>query len=87
MSGKVNRIRGVLAPALTPFDAQLQPDTQRFVAHCRWLVDRGVGLALFGTNSEAASLSVSERLALTEAVLEAGVPASRLMPGTGKACA
>lgn len=86
MSGKVNRIRGVLAPALTPFDAQLQPDTQRFVAHCRWLVDRGVGLALFGTNSEAASLSVSERLALTEAVLEAGVPASRLMPGTG-ACA
>ena len=41
------------------------------------------GLPIFGTNSEAASLSVDERLALTDALLEAGIPASKLMPGTG----
>lgn len=77
------RIRGALAPVLTPFKSNLEPDIDRFIAHCRWLIDRGVGLAIFGTNSEAASLSVGERLALTDAVLAAGVPANRLMPGTG----
>lgn len=80
------RIRGVLAPVLTPFDERLEPDVTRFIAHCRWLVERDAGLAIFGTNSEAASLSVSERLALTDALVEAGIPAARMMPGTG-ACA
>jgi len=78
-----NRLRGVLAPVLTPFDAKLAPDVGRFIAHCRWLVDQGAALAIFGTNSEAASLSVAERLALSDALLEAGIPAARLMPGTG----
>lgn len=79
-------LRGVYAPVLTPFDQNLQPDTQRFIAHCKWLVDNGAGLAIFGTNSEAASLSVDERLRLTDALLQAGVDPSVLMSGTG-ACA
>jgi 4-hydroxy-tetrahydrodipicolinate synthase len=77
------RLRGVLAPALTPFTADLQPDAGRFIAHCRWLVDNHAGLAIFGTNSEAASLAVAERVALTDALLEAGIPAAKMMPGTG----
>src|SRR6218665_2878288 len=68
-----NRLRGVIAPVLTPFDDRLEPDVGRFIAHSRWLVDRHAGLAIFGTNSEAASLSVGERLALTDALLEGGV--------------
>ena len=80
------RLRGVLAPVLTPFDAKLEPDVGRFIAHCRWLVEQQAALAIFGTNSEAASLSVAERLSLTDALLEAGIPARKLMPGTG-ACA
>ncbi|MFZ4481521.1 MAG: dihydrodipicolinate synthase family protein [Rhodoferax sp.] len=78
-----NRLRGVFAPVLTPFTPSLAPDVKRFVAHCRWLIDKKAGLAIFGTNSEAASLAVAERLALTDAILEAGIPAARLMPGTG----
>jgi len=77
------RLRGVLAPVLTPFNDKLEPDVKRFIAHCRWLVDNHAALAIFGTNSEAASLSVAERLTLTEALVEAGVPAAKLMPGTG----
>ena len=77
------RLRGVFAPVLTPFKASLEPDVKRFVAHCRWLIDNKAGLAIFGTNSEAASLAVAERLILTDAILEAGIPAARLMPGTG----
>jgi 4-hydroxy-tetrahydrodipicolinate synthase len=77
------RIRGVLAPVLTPFTADLRPDIQRFVEHARWLTQSGAGLAIFGTNSEAASLTVEERIELTDALLAAGIPASRMMPGTG----
>lgn len=77
------RLRGVFAPVLTPFNERLEPDVERFIAHCRWLISEKVGLAIFGTNSEAASLSVDERIAMTDAILQAGIPAVRLMPGTG----
>jgi 4-hydroxy-tetrahydrodipicolinate synthase len=77
------RIKGALAPTLTPFGADLEPDATRFIAHCKWVVANGAGLAIFGTNSEATSFSVDERLRLTDALLEAGVPAAKMMPGTG----
>lgn len=77
------RLQGVFSPVLTPFDADLAPAPDRYVRHCRWLLDQGVGLAVFGTNSEANSLSVAEKRALLDTLLEAGVPAARLMPGTG----
>jgi 4-hydroxy-tetrahydrodipicolinate synthase len=77
------RMPGVLSPVVTPFKADLAPDKQRFVAHCRWLLSQNCGLAIFGTNSEANSLSLSERMMLLEAAIEAGLDASRMMPGTG----
>src|SRR6202158_3331401 len=77
------RIKGVLSPVVTPFKSDYSPDTQRFVRHCRWLVSNNVGLAVFGTNSEGNSLSVDERMALLESLIEAGVDPARMMPGTG----
>ncbi len=77
------RIRGVLAPAVTPFTAGLAPDSQRFIAHCKWLLSQNCGLAVFGTNSEANSLSMEERAMLLEELVAAGVDPSRMMPGTG----
>ncbi|MBE7375249.1 dihydrodipicolinate synthase family protein [Pseudomonas lopnurensis] len=76
----------VWSPVITPFSQDLAADTERFVAQCRWLLDADVGLAVFGTNSEANSLSVEEKIRLLDALIEAGIPAARLMPGTG-ACA
>jgi 4-hydroxy-tetrahydrodipicolinate synthase len=78
-----SRAQGVFAPVLTPFKPDLSIDVAPFVAHCRRLIDCGVGLAIFGTNSEAASIAIHERFELTDAILAAGVPANRLMPGTG----
>jgi 4-hydroxy-tetrahydrodipicolinate synthase len=75
--------KGVLAPVVTPFTADLRPDAPRLVRHCRWLIEQDVGLAVFGTNSEANSLSVPEKLALLDALAEARIPATRMMPGTG----
>jgi len=77
------RIRGVLAPVVTPFTAGLAPDSQRFIAHCKWLLSQNCGLAVFGTNSEANSLSMEERAMLLEELVAAGVDPSRMMPGTG----
>lgn len=79
----LQRLKGVLAPVVTPFRADLTPDPERFVAHCRWLLSQHTGLAVFGTNSEANSQSVSERMALLEALVTAGLDPGRMMPGTG----
>lgn len=78
-----NRPGGVFAPVVTPFDADLRPDVGRWIAHCRWLLDNDVGLAVFGTNSEANSLSTDEKLAMLAQLAEAGLPTARMMPGTG----
>jgi 4-hydroxy-tetrahydrodipicolinate synthase len=77
------RIRGVLAPVVTPFKADLSTDRQRFIAHCRWLLSQNCGLAVFGTNSEANSLSMEERAMLLDEVVAAGIDPARMMPGTG----
>ena len=77
------RITGVLAPVVTPFTADLHPDAGRFVRQCRWLLSNHVGLAVFGTNSEANSLSVDERIELLDRLVEAGIDPGRMMPGTG----
>jgi 4-hydroxy-tetrahydrodipicolinate synthase len=76
-------IRGVLAPVVTPFKADLAPDSKRFIAHCKWLLSQNCGLAVFGTNSEANSLSMEERLNLLDELVAAGVDPARMMPGTG----
>jgi 4-hydroxy-tetrahydrodipicolinate synthase len=81
---KAKRIEGVLSPVVTPFKRDYAPDAERFVRHCRWLLKSGcAGLAVFGTNSEANSMSVAEKRALLEALVAGGVPAAALMPGTG----
>src|SRR5918912_2133785 len=76
--------KGVLAAALTPMHDDLAPDHASFSAHCQRLLAAGChGLSVFGTTGEANSLSVAERLAALEALLESGVPADALLPGTG----
>jgi 4-hydroxy-tetrahydrodipicolinate synthase len=78
---------GVLVPVLTPFTVGGEPDAGRFAVFCRWLLDQGAnGLAIFGTTSEANSMSSAERMNLLDRLIDAGVPAEKLMPGTG-ACA
>jgi 4-hydroxy-tetrahydrodipicolinate synthase len=77
------RIRGVLAPVVTPFKPDLSPDRERFIRHCQWLLSQNCGLAAFGTTSEANSMSTDERISLLDALVAAGIDPSRMMPGTG----
>ena len=79
-----SRLKGVLSPVVTPFHYDLSADPERFVRHCKWLLAHGCsGLAVFGTNSEANSLAAEERIALLEALVGGGVPAEKLLAGTG----
>ena len=78
------RFRGVLVPASTPFAADLTPDSARFNRFCSWLLEEGAdGLAIFGTTSEANSVGLADRMRMTEGLVESGVPAAKLLPGTG----
>lgn len=77
------RITGVLSPVVTPFKPDLSPDAEKLIRICKWMLSQDVGLAVFGTNSEANSLSTGEKVELMDALVEAGIPPHRMMPGTG----
>jgi 4-hydroxy-tetrahydrodipicolinate synthase len=81
MAGK--KLSGVLTPVLTPFNSDYSVSRPRFLKHCRSLIEQDVGLAVFGTNSEANSLSVAEKRQLLDMLVDEGLPTSRMMPGTG----
>ena len=71
-------------PAITPFRPDLSVDHAGLVAIARMLIEEGAdGLAPFGTTSEATSMSVAERMAALEALVEGGIDPARLIPGTG----
>jgi 4-hydroxy-tetrahydrodipicolinate synthase len=77
-------LEGVFAAVLTPLLDDLAADEAALAAHCRRLLAQGCdGLSLLGTTGEANSFSLGERLRILEAVVEAGIPPARLMPGTG----
>ena len=66
-----------------PFKSDLSADAGRLVRQCQWLLAQNVGVAVFGTNSEANSLSVDEKVELLDQLVDAGIDPSTLMPGTG----
>lgn len=77
-------ITGVYCAAATPLDENLMPDHRRLADHARRLIADGChGVAMLGSTGEANSFSLHERKAMLEAVVESGVSAEKLLPGTG----
>ena len=77
-------ISGLWAASATPVAQDGSIDHAVLANHAKLLLQRGCdGLVLFGTSGEGPSFSVAQRLAATEAVLRAGVPAAKLALGTG----
>jgi 4-hydroxy-tetrahydrodipicolinate synthase len=73
----------VLSPVLTPFKEDGSPDAQKLLKQCQWLSANGVGQAIFGTNSEANSMSARQKMATLTALVEGGLNPAHMMPGTG----
>ncbi len=84
----MNPLRGVFAPIVTPFRfSDGQVDLPWIAEHVSYIHEHGcTGIVPCGTNGEAASLSVAERLQVAEAALAAarrlGMP---VIVGTGAA--
>ncbi len=75
---------GVNAAVLTAMNPDLSPNLDRMAAHCRWLLANGCnGLGILGTTGEANSLGLHERKQVLEGLIARGIPAAKLMPGTG----
>jgi 4-hydroxy-tetrahydrodipicolinate synthase len=75
---------GINAAVVTAMNDDLSIDLDRLAAHCRWLLANGCnGLAVLGTTGEANSLGISERMAVLEGLVERGIPAAKMLPGTG----
>ena len=82
-------IRGLWCATVTPMAADGTIDDRRFAAHARALFAQGVdGIAPFGTTGEGQSFSCDERRAGLDALLAAGIPATRIVAATGctRAC-
>ncbi|MDP4677204.1 MAG: dihydrodipicolinate synthase family protein, partial [Burkholderiaceae bacterium] len=79
----LSTLPAVLAPVITPFQSNHEPCIERLTRHCQWLLGQGVGLAVFGTNSEGNSMSVRQKRACLDGLLLKGLPADQFMPGTG----
>ena len=80
-----SRLRGVIAAIATPFDANGEPDLDRFVRLAKQLLANGCdALNVCGTTGEATSMSVMQRRSVMEAAAR-HLPRERLMVGTGAA--
>lgn len=73
----------VLSPVITPFKEDGSPDTQKLLKQCQWLEASGVGQAVYGTNSEANSMSTVQKMTTLSALIEGGLNPAHMMPGTG----
>lgn len=80
----MNSIKGVIAPILTPFEADGSIARDLWITHAKWVLDQGAHyLSPFGTTGEALSLSPGERMEALEWLAEAGISPKRMIPGTG----
>ena len=80
----IEKIRGVIAPILTPFNDDLSVATTLYVAHAKWLFDQGcAAIAPFGTTGEALSVGIDERIDAIRALIDGGIDPTRMIPGTG----
>jgi uncharacterized cysteine cluster protein YcgN (CxxCxxCC family)/dihydrodipicolinate synthase/N-acetylneuraminate lyase len=77
---------GVNASVPTFFDDSGKIDLDLIAAHCLWLFTTGChGLTILDRAGEVASLTINERIALLEGLVERGVPVSKMLAGIGPA--
>ena len=81
---KAHLTRGILAAVLTPLDDDGEACLPMLIEHGRRLLDAGCdGIVLLGTTGEANSFTCAERQAILERSTSGGLPASKLIVGTG----
>jgi len=78
------KISGVYCAVITPLKNNLSINPDLHLRHCQSLMQKGLdGLVIFGTNGEASSFSVTQKIKSIEFLLENRIDASNLLIGTG----
>jgi 4-hydroxy-tetrahydrodipicolinate synthase len=81
---EISQPEGVWAPALTAFTDRFEVDTGGTISRLHWLLQNGCnGVVVFGTTSEANSLSAVERLHFLDEAVSSGIDPGRILVGTG----
>ena len=77
-------LEGIWSATVTPVDETFSPDVGRAAEFYLELLHDGCnGLNVLGTNGEAMSFSVAQRIAFMEGLFAHGIPKARTMFGTG----
>ena len=80
----MTKFSGIICPLLTPFETGGAINRALYSAHAHWVLEQGAHyLSPFGTTGEALSVGIDARMQALDWLIEDGVPASKLMPGTG----
>ena len=78
------KISGAYCAVLTPLDNNLSINNNLHLRHCQSLMQKGLdGLTIFGTNGEASSFSINQKINSIEFLLENHIDASNLIIGSG----
>ena len=78
------KISGVYCAVLTPINNNLLINNNLHLRHCQSLMQKGLdGLTIFGTNGEASSFSVAQKIHSLDFLLENRIDQSNLIIGTG----
>ena len=80
------KISGAYCAVLTPLNNNLSINNNLHLRHCQSLMQKGLdGLTIFGTNGEASSFSINQKMHSIEFLLENRIDASNLIIGSGAA--
>ena len=80
------KISGAYCAVLTPLNNNLSINNNLHLRHCQSLMQKGLdGLTIFGTNGEASSFSINQKIHSIEFLLENRIDASNLIIGSGAA--
>lgn len=81
-----NRLRGSIAPIVTPFDENLDVDIEALKGLINWHISSGShGISVCGTTGEPSSLSIAERELVMETAIKTANGRVPVAPGTGSA--
>ncbi|WP_050615172.1 2,4-dihydroxyhept-2-ene-1,7-dioic acid aldolase [Bacillus testis] len=80
------RLRGSIAPIITPFDNQLEVDVEALKGLVNWHIESGShGISVCGTTGEPSSLTIAERELVMETAINTANGRVPVAPGTGSA--
>ena len=80
----MHKVSGVYCAAITPINHDYSVNKDLYLRHCQSLMKKGLdGLVLFGTNGEASSFSIQEKIECIQFLTDNKIDPQVMITGTG----